>query len=227
MGEKQCQGCDKKNKGSMSEALVAQPPQQQTFEPMSNMMGMMANAFQTAICQAVQVAQGQGQAEPKLQLHMTKRDVQQGAAATTAPLPLEDGASEQQPASAVPLGTVPDKPKDHGLQQDEKKHAKKTLEEFEEENMDKLVARWKTNKKNASAGTVAKQKKENGMPKGMKRPAAVAPKPSSSSKKHCKLGCRKCRGSPHGCPQCRNPAYKGQRLSRKEWLEVAAREGLK
>ena len=174
-----------KNKGSMSEALVAQPPQQQTFEPISNMMGMMANAFQTAICQAVQVAQGQGQAEPKLQLHMTKGNVQQGAAATTAPLPLEDGASEQEPASAVPLGTVPDKPTDHDLQQD-RKNAKKTLEEFEEENMDKLVAREKRNKKNASAGPVAKQKKENGMPKGMNRPAAVAPKPSSSSKKHCK-----------------------------------------
>ena len=51
--------------------------------------------------------------------------------------------------------------------------------------------------------------------KGPKRQAAL------------KLGCKRCRGSRNGCAQCRNPKYSGPRLSRDEWVRVAAKENLK
>ena len=67
--------------------------------------------------------------------------------------------------------------------------------------------------------------------KVLKRPAAqessqAAAGPEPAGKK-LKLGCKKCRGTPKGCPQCRNPNYAGQRLSREEWRALAEKHGLK
>ena len=57
----------------------------------------------------------------------------------------------------------------------------------------------------------------------IKRPAAAKGKKQATLK----LGCRRCRGSQNGCSQCKNPNYNGARLTRAEWNDLAAEEGLK
>ena len=44
----------------------------------------------------------------------------------------------------------------------------------------------------------------------MKRPAAA----EGVSQNKLKLGCGKCRGTPSGCDQCRNPSFRGKRWTR-------------
>ena len=202
-----------------NQPLESQPPQAQGFQPLEQMFGAFTTAMQTAMCQAVQVA-SQGRAAAQLHLEFPKGDVKQAGAATgagAAVLALEDG----------PAATGPEKSsqqlQSNDLHQDEsKKPGGMTLEDFEKENMARLQARQAANAK------VVKGKEPKAKAGGLKRPAAAAAaKSSETSKKVCKLGCRKCRGAVGGCTQCRNPAYKGQRLSRDEWLKVAAKEGLK
>ena len=48
-----------------------------------------------------------------------------------------------------------------------------------------------------------------------KAKAKATPSSTSAKGKSMILGCSKCRGSPKGCVQCRNPGYKGHRYTRK------------
>lgn len=88
----------------------------------------------------------------------------------------------------------------------------KSLEEYEQEAKDSLSKR--------------------GQVKPMKRPAAAGkagakPAAAASSKPVLKLGCKKCRGTPKGCDQCRNPKYSGLRLNRQECLAGSKKFGWK
>lgn len=91
----------------------------------------------------------------------------------------------------------------------------KPLEEYEQEAKDSLSKR--------------------GAVKQMKRPAAAkaagkaAAKASSAgtTKPPLKLGCKKCRGTPKGCDQCRRAGYSGLRLNKEEWLAGSKKYGWK
>ena len=94
------------------------------------------------------------------------------------------------------------------------KHAPKThsVEEVQAKVSAMLAAKAdaaKAAKKAAAAAEAAASKKPAAADNGavMKRPAGLAPV-------NIDLGCGKCRGSPMGCVQCRNPAYSGHRWTR-------------
>ena len=86
---------------------------------------------------------------------------------------------------------------------DDEKAADADIEELEKAAMGKANDKAKVNK------DICKR------PAGCATPAGLKAKPASAEgHPKVKLGCPKCRGSPKGCIQCRNPAYSGCRYQR-------------
>ena len=162
-----------------------------------------------------------------------------GAQHVSNALPVAGGDTAALPVPA--LGDK-DEPKDEKEGNEDQvgtsgSKSNKTLEDFERSNFKALQERKM--QRTAMQKENKEKKKENNETKGAKETKVLKRPASAMSSRSCKasasaprlstlqLGCRKCRGGKFGCGQCRDPAYKGQRLTRAEWLEVAKKEGLK
>lgn len=104
--------------------------------------------------------------------------------------------------------------------------SKRTLEDFEQANLDLIKAREakKTKVKGENNGT--NLQKPKGKAKPMKRPSCK-PSTTPSSGSAMKKGCLRCRGSRNGCDLCLDKSFKGLRLNREEWKDYAKLHGLK
>ena len=98
----------------------------------------------------------------------------------------------------------------------------KTLEDYEKQNMKRLLDR---DGKKAGNG--------QGKAKCLKRPASSKPKPAprkrskSTGEPAPVKGCLRCRGNHNGCDTCLSPSFKGLRLNREQWKAHAKLNGLK
>lgn len=198
---------------------------------------MMCRLLQQFNAVGNSILAGNGLKIEYLQTGASQEAANSGASsAGSLPLPIEAPTSVtvQQPAvSAAPPSQSEVKAGSHN-DAAEAVNDQKTLEDYENENMQKLLDRddKKTAKgrgKGASKNTAAKgrgggkgrgvRKLCEGKPKGMKRPAASVSCSHRSSKSLQSVGCSKCRGS--GCTQCKNPAFQGQMFSKDEWATRA------
>ena len=114
-----------------------------------------------------------------------------------------------------------------------KGNEQKSLEEFEQENMEQLQARDKKKQKDVKPKGSAKAKGKS-KPGVLKRPAAHsksgAPKAKaktadSGTSSLEKRGCSKCRAD--GCTKCRNPGFTGKIWLKSEYLAYAKLHNLK
>lgn len=96
---------------------------------------------------------------------------------------------------------------------------RKSLEDFEMENLEKLKQR--------DEGKKGKPKSCKG-PKGpMKRPASNTAGPKPKQAKSELKGCLRCRGNKNGCSSCLSPDFCGLKLTRAEWVQHAKLHKLK
>lgn len=107
---------------------------------------------------------------------------------------------------------------------------RKSLEEFEMENLEKLKQR--------DEGKKGKPKSCKGPRKGpMKRPASNTADPNAKKTKNKPAepkqaksdlkGCLRCRGNKNGCASCLSPGFCGLKLTRAEWVQHAKLHKLK